>query len=57
MIRLIEDIHEEGPPMKKSRTYGENKTIDRLKHAESHGAHGKVTASKKRWVIAKKQKI
>ncbi len=43
--------------MKKSRTYGENKTIDRVRCAESHGAHGKVTALKKRWVIAKKQKI
>ena len=43
--------------MKNLRTHGENKTIDKVKHAESHGAHGKVTALKKRWVIAKKQKI
>ena len=57
MIRLIEDNHGRGPPVKILRTYGENKTIDRVKHAESHGAHEKVTGSKKRWVIAKKQKI
>ena len=57
MIRLSEDTHGRGPPVKKLRTYGENKTIDRVKHAESHGAHEKVTGSKKRWVIAKKQNI
>ena len=42
--------------MKNLRTYGENKTTDRVEHAESHGAHGKVTALKKRRVIAKKRK-
>ena len=49
--------HGEGPPVKKARTYGENKTIDRVRCAESHGDHEKVIASKKRWVIAKKQNI
>ena len=48
---------EKGLPVKSLTTYGENKTIDRVDHAESHGAHGKVTGLKKRWVIAKKQKI
>ena len=57
MIRLIEDTHGRGLPVQNLRTYGENKTIDRFKHAESHGAHEKVTASKKRRVIAKTQKI
>ena len=43
--------------MKNLRAHGENKIIDRVDHAESHGAHGKVTGLKKRWVIAKKQNI
>ena len=34
-----------------------SKTIDRVKHAASHGAHGNVTALKSRRVIAKKHKI
>ena len=52
-----QESHGEGPPVKKSRTYGENKTIDRVRCAESHGDHEKVTGLKKRWVIAKIQKI
>ena len=46
-MTCIEDTHGRGPLVKKSRTYGENKTIDRVKYAESHGPYGKVTALKK----------
>ena len=43
--------------MKNLRAHGENKTIDRVDHAESHGDHEKVTGLKKWGVIAKKQKL
>ncbi len=44
----IDDIHVRGPPVKMSRTHGENMLIYRVRYAESHGPHGKVTALKKR---------
>ena len=44
----IDDIHGRGPPVQKIRTQGEHETIHRVKYAESHGPHGKVTALKKR---------
>ena len=49
---MIEDIYGRRPPVKQSGNDGEKKTINRVKHTESHRAYGKVTALKKRWVTA-----
>ena len=42
------------PYMKISRTWGENMFIYRVRYADSHGPHEKVTAPKKRRVMKEK---
>ena len=42
------------PYMKISRTWGENMFIYRVRYADSHGPHEKVTTPKKRGVMKEK---